>query len=88
MFYVYVLKSKKFDWYYVGSTNDLKARFYKHNQGLVKSTKYRAPYNLVYYEAYLAESLARDREKQIKDNYSVKERILKRVNKAALSSSG
>ena len=66
MFYVYVIKSKKFDNLYVGSTNDLKGRFIKHNKGLVKSTKDKKPYTLLYYEAYKIESDARRREKMLK----------------------
>ena len=66
MFYVYVIKSKKFDNLYVGSTNDLKGRFIKHNKGLVKSTKDKKPYILLYYEAYKIESDARRREKMLK----------------------
>ncbi|MFA5889269.1 MAG: GIY-YIG nuclease family protein [Candidatus Paceibacterota bacterium] len=66
MFYVYVIKSKKFDNLYIGSTSDLKERIIKHNKGLVKSTKDKKPYMLLYYEAYNVESDARRREKMLK----------------------
>ena len=66
MFYVYVIKSKKYGSLYIGSTNDLKRRIIKHNKGLVKSTKSKKPYKLLYYEAYDAESDARRREKMLK----------------------
>lgn len=66
MFYVYVLKSIKDNDLYIGSTDDLKKRFLKHNKGLVKSTKSRRPFKLVYYEAYSAEKDARLRESRLK----------------------
>ena len=66
MFYVYVLKSKKYDQLYIGSTNDLRARVLKHNRGEIKSTKNKRPYIVLYYEAYRIESDARRREKMLK----------------------
>ena len=51
MFYTYVLKSVKDEKLYVGWTDDLKARFRKHNKGLVTGTKNRTPFTLLYYEA-------------------------------------
>ena len=66
MFYLYVLKSKKDNSLYIGSTNDLRRRFKEHNQKLVYSTKLEAPFDLVYYEAYFSEKDARVRESQLK----------------------
>ena len=66
MFYVYVLKSKKDNNLYIGSTNDLKRRFKEHNSGKVRSTKSRTPFNLVYYESYASESDSRKREHNLK----------------------
>ncbi|MDP3245317.1 MAG: GIY-YIG nuclease family protein [bacterium] len=66
MFYVYILKSIKDSDFYTGSTDDLKKRFLEHNNGLVKSTKMRRPFKLVYYEAYSAEQDARLREARLK----------------------
>lgn len=66
MFYVYVLKSRKDESLYIGFAPDLKVRFVKHMQGLVKSTKNLRPLELVYYEAYRAKSDAMKREKQLK----------------------
>ena len=37
--------------YYVGYISDLKRRFSEHSEGLVKSTKFRLPLEIVYYEA-------------------------------------
>lgn len=80
MFYVYVIKSKKDSKLYIGVTKDLKRRFCEHNQGLNKSTKYRVPFILVYYESYASEKDARIRErklKQFKNSYAeLKKRII------------
>jgi len=66
MYYTYVLKSKKDLQLYTGSTNDLQKRYAEHNDGKVFSTKARRPFELVYYEAYKAESDARKREQSLK----------------------
>ena len=66
MYYVYLLKSKKDNKLYVGLTNDLKKRFTEHNRGLSRSTMYRRPLTLIYYEAYLSTKDAQIREKKLK----------------------
>ncbi|MAZ40895.1 excinuclease ABC subunit C [bacterium] len=66
MYYVYVLKSKTDESLYIGYTNDLKRRFEEHNTKQSKSTKSKAPFELVYYEAYNSRSDAKYREKQLK----------------------
>lgn len=66
MFYVYLIKSKKDGELYTGFTNDLKRRLLEHNQGLNESTKYRGPFELIYYEAYKSEEDARAREHNLK----------------------
>ena len=66
MYYVYLLKSKKTGSFYIGSTADLKQRFYKHNHGLNISTKAGMPWELVYYEAFPSKALALERERRLK----------------------
>ncbi len=66
MYYVYVIKSKKDSKVYIGLTNDLRKRLTEHNLGLTKSTKYRKPLVLVYYEAYTSLKDAQMREKKLK----------------------
>lgn len=66
MFYVYYLKSLKDGSLYIGYTDDLKRRFAQHNSKQSISTKQRAPFKLVYYEAYLSKSDAKYRESQLK----------------------
>ena len=67
MFYVYVIKSISFDnQVYVGFSSNLKQRIDEHNAGKSIYTKKFKPWKLMYYEAYLEESLARDRELKLK----------------------
>jgi len=66
MEYVYILKSQKDGKMYTGWTNDLRKRFSTHNQGLSKSTKYRVPLDLIYYEACIDRQDARKREVYLK----------------------
>lgn len=76
MFYVYYLESQKFDQRYVEYANNLKRRFKEHNQGLNFSTKQYLPWKLIYYEARIAESDAKRREKYLKTTQGG--RLLKR----------
>ena len=66
MYYVYIIKSKKDNMLYTGSTNDLKKRLELHNKRKIFSTKNRIPLELIYYEAYKAEKDARIRERNLK----------------------
>jgi len=47
---------------YIGYTNDLKRRLKEYNNKMSRSTKGRAPFKLVYYEAYLTKKDAEKRE--------------------------
>lgn len=66
MVYVYVLKSFQDDELYIGSSTDLKRRLSEHQTGKSFSTKFRVPFELVYYEAYKNEKDAREREQALK----------------------
>lgn len=65
-FYVYVLRSKKKDFIYVGFTHNLRKRFFEHNNGEEISTKAYVPFELIFYEAYLNGKDAKRREKYFK----------------------
>ena len=83
MYYTYVLRSRKDLELYIGWTDDLQSRFYKHQKGLVKSTKNRRPFKLVYYEACLSKESAVKREKQLKTGFG--RRYLKnRINNSGI----
>ena len=79
MFYVYILKSKKDNKCYIGSTNNLKRRLKEHNDGLVFSTKGRRPLILIYYEAYRSEKDARKREANLKLKSRAYAQLYKRI---------
>lgn len=51
MTYVYVLRSSSTGNFYTGCTTELRARFKQHTEGLVRFTKGRDPFKLIYYEA-------------------------------------
>jgi len=66
MFYVYVIKSRINGSLYVGYSTDLKRRLDEHNKGEGVSTRSRAPFDLVYYEAYRSAADAKFREHNLK----------------------
>lgn len=72
MYYVYLLLSEKDGNFYTGSATDLKRRLEEHNSGQVNSTKNRRPLKLIYYEACLVETDARNREKYLKSGMGKK----------------
>ena len=82
MYYVYVLKSRKDGRFYVGYTADLRKRITEHNDGKVRSTCYRIPFDLLYYEASGNKTDALHREKYLKTTYG--KRYLKNRLKHAL----
>ncbi len=77
--YVYVLKSLKRRFLYVGSTNDIPRRVQEHHDGLVQSTKAYRPLKLVAYIAVESETKARELEVYLKTGSGkavLKKRIL------------
>lgn len=67
--FVYILQSEKDNNFYTGYTNDLERRLKEHNDGKVKSTSYRRPLQIVYFEASLNQKDALKREKYLKTTY-------------------
>ena len=66
MSYTYVLLSERDGKFYIGSTGDLRNRVLLHNKGAVRSTAYRRPLRLIYYEACLSVDDAYRRERYLK----------------------
>jgi len=64
--YCYVLLSGRDRRFYIGSTGDLRMRLRQHNAGAVRSTAYRRPLRLAYYEACLSADDTRRRERYLK----------------------
>ena len=79
MYYVYFLKSRKRDYIYIGSTNDLKRRLKERNTGEVYATEKYFPFDLVYYEAYLNRKDALNREYKLKHHGSAIGHLKKRL---------
>ena len=79
MYYVYVLRSLKTSELYYGYTSDLRKRLKEHNQGRNKSTKYSGPWQLVYYEAYLSQADAKEREYHLKRYGQARTHLKRRI---------
>ena len=73
MYYFYVLQRPGSDQLYFGFSANLRQRFQEH-----QSHRHRA-WKLVYYEAYLNEQDARDRERQMKDYGNARTYLKKRI---------
>lgn len=74
MYYVYVLRNDKTEELYYGYTNDLERRVKEHN------VKHK--YSLIYYEAYLSESDARERERKLKYYGQTRTCLKKRIKES------
>jgi predicted GIY-YIG superfamily endonuclease len=66
MKYVYILESLDSQHFYVGITDDLRARLAKHNAGKVSHTSKYGPWRLKTYVAFNNEKQAFDFEKYLK----------------------
>ena len=76
--YVYVLESEKDGEFYVGYTMDVQKRVQEHNDGQVRSTKWRLPMKLIYWEGCINRQDATRREKYLKTAWGkrfIKERM-------------
>ncbi len=71
-YYTYILQSLKNKSFYIGYTSDLKKRFSEHNCGKSQATKPYRPYKLIFYEAFLDKSDAKNREEYLKGGYGRK----------------
>ena len=69
-YFVYILQSLIDSTYYIGSTQDLKERLKRHNEGRSKYTKAKRPWQLIYFEEFTKRSYATRREKEIKNRKS------------------
>ena len=81
MYYVYVIQDIEDEAkFYTGFSSNLRKRLEAHNAGINKSTRSRH-WRLVYYEAYLTEQAARDRERVLKHDGRVKRFLMDRIRK-------
>lgn len=65
-FYTYVLQSMKDKKHYIGFTHNLRKRVEEHGRGRSFATRYRLPFELIYYEACRDEFDAKQRERYLK----------------------
>ena len=65
MYYVYVLKMSN-DQIYIGFTKALEKRIREHKTGAVFTTSKYLPIKPIYFECYLSDTDARQREKMLK----------------------
>lgn len=65
-------------------TSNLNRRLQEHADQDVKSTRYRTPFILIYYESYLAFEDAKVREKKIKQFKNAYTELKKRINNSLL----
>jgi len=70
MHYVYAIKRNRE--FYIGYTEDLRRRIKQHQK--------EGEISLIYYEAYLSEKLARERERKLKYHGSAWRALRKRIN--------
>lgn len=75
MFTVYVIRSKNNNWTYVGLTSNLEDRLKRHNGKREKTTRYYAPFELIFCKEFKSRIEARDFEKFLKIR-SNKEKLL------------
>jgi putative endonuclease len=62
----YILQSINNSGYYIGHAENLAKRLARHNSGLVKSTKFKRPWRIIYTENFETKSEAYKREMEIK----------------------
>ena len=65
-YYVYVLRSDKFDRNYTGFTTNIETRLKQHNSGKTISTRPYKPWRVLFFESYSNKKEALSREKYLK----------------------
>jgi putative endonuclease len=78
MFYVYLLKDDN-NKFYIGYSSNLKRRIKEHLQNKVFTSKHMNNPKLFYYEAYINELNAKQREKKLKQFGSSYKGLIKRL---------
>ncbi|MGB9702859.1 MAG: GIY-YIG nuclease family protein, partial [Candidatus Kapaibacteriota bacterium] len=66
MFYVYILYSPSHNRFYIGQTNNLNNRLFRHNSGQVLSTKHYRPWILIFSKQFDSRADALIEEKRLK----------------------
>ena len=66
MYYVYIIYSPSCGRYYTGCTENIAKRVSEHNRNIMRSTKDKGPWRLIYKEVFDIKTDALKREKAIK----------------------
>ncbi|HVF24780.1 MAG TPA: GIY-YIG nuclease family protein [Anaerolineales bacterium] len=66
LFYIYIIRSKRWQRYYVGSTEVVEKRLQEHNAGKSLSTRKGIPWELIHTEVFTTRSEAIIHERKIK----------------------
>ena len=77
MYYTYVVKSIRHDFYYKGHCENLDERLKQHNAGMTESIRPYIPFEIAYFEEFVTREDAIKREKYFKS--SAGRRFLKKV---------
>ena len=68
-YYIYILFSLKDKKLYIGFTTDLKVRLTQHARGRSRTTMFRRPLKLIYYEYFVNQKDAKARERFLKSGF-------------------
>jgi putative endonuclease len=79
MFYVYVLVEKETRDTYIGYSSNLRKRVVQHQTGSGAKTTKHGDWHLVYYEAYLSEKDAINRERKLKHYGQSRTHLFRRI---------
>ena len=74
-YYLYILENKD-GRHYIGVSQDVINRLKEHNSGMVRSTKFYKPWQIIYREAYESRVDARKREVVLKTNYNERIKVM------------
>ncbi|TKC06575.1 GIY-YIG nuclease family protein [Pedobacter polaris] len=70
MYITYILQSEKSGRFYIGHTEDISKRLFRHNNGMVAATKNKGPWKVVHIEQFETKIQANRRELEIKSKKS------------------
>jgi len=68
-YFVYAIKSKKYDRIYVGISKNPEQRLIEHNSGENKSTKFYRPWQIIYKKFIGSRQKSRQEEKRLKSGF-------------------
>ena len=73
--WLYILKSRVRDRYYIGTTQNIEKRLKEHNNRKKRWTNRYRPWELIYAEAFSTRAEATRKERKLKTKESIKEKL-------------